>query len=105
MTTIYEIPLQTGPQIFTVSLGQTIYTLTLLYRNHPLGGWVLDIGDINNNPILTGIPLVTGTNLLQQYGYLDFGGGLYVQTTDDPDAVPTFASLGGTGLIYWVTNP
>jgi hypothetical protein len=65
------------------------------------GSWVLDIADDIGNPILSGIPLVTGANLLSQYGYLGFGGGLYVMTTSDPDAVPTFENLGDDGLLYW----
>ena len=104
MPGIYEIPLQVGtPQTFSAQLGGVSYRLTLQYRNDPAGGWVLDIASANAVPILSGIPLVTGHNLLGQYQYLGFGGGLYVQTTSDPDAVPTFSNLGDDGLLYWVT--
>lgn len=104
MPSIYEIPLQTGvPQTFTATLSGVKYTLTLQYRNDVMGGWVLDIADSSGNPIVSGIPLVTGANLLAQYAYLGFTGGLYVQTTSDPDAVPTFTNLGDDGLLYWVT--
>ena len=84
-----------------------VYNLVLLYRNDPngQGGWVLDVYDSGGNPIVTGIPLVTGENLLAQYAYLGFIGGLWVQTTSDPDAVPTFQNLGGDGQLYYVTNP
>jgi hypothetical protein len=101
----FEIPLQVGqPQVFAISLGQTPYQLTFRYRNVTNGGWVLDIADTNGNAIISGIPLVTGTNLLAQYAYLDFGGALWVQTTSDPDAVPTFENLGGDALIWWVPD-
>jgi hypothetical protein len=101
----YKIPLQPGvPQTFAATLDGVTYTLTLLYRNDPSGGWVLDIADANGNPILGGIPLVTGVNLLEQYAHLGFVGGLYVQTTSDPDAVPTFENLGSDALLYWVTT-
>lgn len=103
MSNIFLIPLSAPPQIFTAVLGGTTYTLTVQYRNTAGGGWVLDLGDVNNNPVLTGLPLVTGANLLAQYAYLGLGGGLYVQTTDDPDAVPTFTNLGTDALLYWVT--
>jgi len=88
-----------------VSLSGVSYTFTLQYRNTTMGGWVLDIGDANNNPLIQGIPLVTGANLLAQYAYLGFVGALWVQTLSDPDAVPTFQNLGIDGLLFYVTNP
>lgn len=104
MANIFEIPLQPGvPQTFSITLGDTTYQLTLLYRNVDQGGWFLDIDDGAGNPLLHGVPLVTGANLLEQYGHLGFGGGLFVQTSDDPDAVPTFENIGRDGLLYWVT--
>ena len=108
MTTAFNITVQVGtPQSFNITLGGTTYEFTLQYRNDPagLGGWCLDIADRFGNAIVQGIPLVTGINLLAQYGYLNIGngGGLWVQTTDDPDAVPTFENLGSSGQIYWVT--
>ncbi len=101
---IYQIPLTPGqPQTFPISLGGTTYTLTFRYRNTIEGGWILDIADASNNPLVNGIPLVTGANLLEQYSHLGFQGGLYVQTTTDPDAVPTFDNLGADAQLYWVT--
>ncbi len=69
--------------------------------------WVLDISDQSGTPILQGIPLVTGADLLAQYGYYNFGGGLWVSTTNNPDAVPTFDNLGGAAgdaQLYWVVE-
>jgi hypothetical protein len=103
MTTIFQVPVQTTGQTFTVTLSGVIYTFTIQYRNVPEAGWVLDIGDANNNPLVQGIPLITGADLLAQYTYLGFVGGLYVQTTTDPDAVPTFTNLGTDGQVYYVT--
>ena len=116
MTTAYAVPLQQDtssgtaqglPQTFQITLSGTVYILTVRYRNDPagMGGWVLDIADASSNDIVTGIPLVTGANLLEQYAYLGFVGGLYVQTGSDPDAVPTFDNLGGDGQLYYVTDP
>jgi hypothetical protein len=107
MSTIYAIPLQVGtPQTFTIQLSGVTYQFTLVYRNDAdTPGWVLDIADGAGNEIVQGIPLVTGVNLLAQYYHLSFGGGLYVQSTSNPDMVPTFASLGADGQLYWVTTP
>jgi predicted Zn-dependent protease with MMP-like domain len=105
MASFYKVPLQAAPQKFTIVLSGVTYTLTMQYRNTLMGGWILDIGDANNNPILQGIPLVTGVNLLDQYAYLGFVGALWVQTTTDPDEVPTYENLGTDGNVYYVTNP
>jgi hypothetical protein len=100
---IFNIPIAApGPQSFTVSLAGFDYQLTLKYRNTDDGGWTLDIADSTGNPLLSGEPLVTGIDLLDQYQHLGFNGSLYVQTTADPDAVPTFENLGTDALLYWV---
>ena len=105
MATYFNIPLQPQPQTFSIILSGTEYTFTLQYRNVEDGGWTLDIADSDNNPIVQGVPLVTGANLLEKYAYLGFVGALWVQTQSDPDAVPTFENLGTDGLLYYVTNP
>lgn len=105
MGTYFTVPLQAQPQTLTVALSGTTYVLSLSYRNTSGGGWVLDIANAAGNPILQGVPLVTGANLLRQYAYLGFVGALWVQTLDNPDAVPTFKNLGSDGLLFYVTNP
>jgi hypothetical protein len=98
------IPLQPGvPQTFSIALGGITYRLSFLYRDDPNAGWTVDIADSGGNPIVQGIPLVTGADLLAQYKHLGFGGKLVVQTTHDPDAVPTFESLGQDAQVYWVS--
>ncbi|MDD2056618.1 hypothetical protein D3C77_541250 [compost metagenome] len=99
----FEIPLSPNPQSFSITLSAVEYRLTVQFRNAEQGGWVLDIADTSNNPIIEGIPLVTGVNLLEQYGYLGFKDILWCQTTDDPDAVPTFDNLGIGSHLYWYT--
>jgi hypothetical protein len=102
-TTAFEIPLQSGPQILSITLSGVAYQLTVWWNNQ-CQSWMVDIADTNGNPILTGIPLVTGADLLEQFAYLDFGGQLVCQTQNDPDAVPTFANLGTTGNLYWIVD-
>ena len=105
MPSYFRIPLKAGaPQRLTITLGQVEYQLTLKYRNVEQGGWNLDIADAIGQPVIEGIPLVTGVDLLAQYKHLGFAGRLWVQTLSDPDAVPTFESLGGDGRLYWVSG-
>lgn len=100
-STFFEIPLVSTPQTFTIPLLGVTYNMTILWRDAPMAGWVLDIADANNNPIKQGIPLVTGADLLAQYGYLGFGGGLYVSTDGDFYATPVYGNLGTTAHLWF----
>jgi hypothetical protein len=102
--TPYEIPLTPEPQSFTIQLGGIDYYMTLAW-NRASACWVLDIADEDRLPIVNGIPLVTGLDLLEPYAHLGFTGALLVQTDFDADAVPTFDNLGITGRLYFVTEP
>lgn len=99
--TPYEIPLSPTPQSFTIPLAGATYRLTVKWCAAS-ASWTLDIADAADNAILSGIPLVTGADLLAQYGHLGIGGQLIVQTDTDPDAVPSFDDLGVTGHLYFV---
>ena len=101
---IYEIPLSPQPQTFAVPLGGVNYRLTVKWASADMGGWFLDIATPEDTPILNGIPLVTGANLLAQYDYLGFTGGLAVQTDFDVYATPTFDNLGLRSHLYFVVT-
>ena len=103
----FEIPLQATPQTLSVSLNGNTYNLTVHWCDGPTiqsPCWILDIADVNDNPLAQGIPMVTGADLLEQFGYLGIGGQLFVQTDNDPDAVPTFTNLGTIGHLYFVPD-
>lgn len=97
----FEIPLTPDGQRFTITLSGIDYQLRVQWRNSLEGGWTLDIAETSGKPIVNGIPLVTGCNLLAPYAYLGFTGVLWVQTTAEPDAVPTFDNLGAGSHLYW----
>ena len=84
----YTIPLTHEPQSFSIALGGTEYRLCI--RWYEPGGWLLDISSAADTPILAGVPLVTGCDLLAQYGYLGIGGALLVSG----DVPPTLDNLG-----------
>ncbi len=64
--------------------------------------WVLDFADQNDAPILRGIPLVTGIDLLGQHKHIIPAGMLVAQTDGDAFAVPTADNLGTKGHIFYV---
>lgn len=101
---VWEFPLSGTPQRFSMVLGGVTYQFLFLYREHTMGGWVLNIDDSLGAPLVHGIPLVTGANLLEQYGYLGFSGELWVKSDGDPDAVPSFDGLGNNSHVLWVIS-
>lgn len=97
----YEIPTGPSPRTFSIALPSGTYSMRLAYADTDQGGWWLDIGDSAGNALVCGIPLVTGCDLLAAYGYLGFGGKLFVANDGDPGAVPTYADLGSTSHMYF----
>lgn len=105
MTTGYEIPLSPQNQFFNIALNGTYYQLTTTWRaNSDVSGWFLDIADAQGNPLVQGIAIVTGADLLEQYAYLGIGGQLWVGTDGNPDAVPGETNLGITSHLWFVPN-
>jgi hypothetical protein len=101
--TAFEIPLSATPQTLSVSLVGVTYNLTVKW-NDISRAWVIDLYDQNDNLIVGGIPMVTGEDLLEPYGYLKIGGQLIVQTDTDTLAVPTFDNLGATSHLYFIPD-
>jgi hypothetical protein len=102
MATISEVPLRSAPQEFDIVLSGIVYHLRFLYCS----GWIMDILDgVSDAPLACGIPLVTGSDLLEEFSHLGIGGSMYVATDGDPYALPTFENLGTLSHLYYVTNP
>jgi hypothetical protein len=104
MAIFFEIPLKPNAQKFFVALGGIQYQMSTYWRTANAGGWFIDIFSFSGNPILTGLPLVTGLNLLEPYPALNIGNGgaLFVATDGDLYAVPTYVNLGVNSHLYFV---
>ena len=101
----YEVPLvPSTPQSLAIALAGVTYTLVVRW-NTVVSYWVLDVYDsTGSTAILTGVPLVTGADLLAQYAYLEFGGQLVCQTDYDLLAPPTWTNLGTQGHLYFLVT-
>lgn len=98
----YQLPLLPQPQTLQVLLLGVTYSLRTRWSVSQ-NCWCLDIADQDNNALVGSIPIVTGADLLEQYGYLEIGGGLYVFNTQGaPDTVPGFSNLGTTALLLFI---
>lgn len=97
---LFEVPLSAKPQSLKITLANVVYQFTVQWRTR--AGWVLDIASQDAEPIVQGLPLVTGADLLGQHKHLGIGGSLMVATDADLDAVPTYANLGTESHLYFV---
>jgi hypothetical protein len=97
-----RIPLQPYAQVFSITIAGLVYNMQTHWNNQPDTGWLLDISDANDVPILLGIPLVTGADLLEQYHYLGLfnGGYLLCGTIGNNNASPTYDNLGTDSYLY-----
>lgn len=99
--TVFEIPLTPEPQSMQVSLAGSLYGILLRWCT-AAECWVMDLSDSIGVPLVQGIPLVPGTDLLGQHAHLGVGGQLYVQSDVDKGVVPGFDTLGTTAHLYFV---
>ncbi|WP_347252903.1 phage baseplate plug family protein [Leminorella grimontii] len=98
---ISEIPLTPNNQQFNITLVGVLYKMRVIWRD-PF--WCLDISDSRSVPIINGIPLITGADLLAQYAYLNFNFGLIVLCDVDGQVNPTKTDLGRRSHLYVVTE-
>jgi hypothetical protein len=113
---VFKIPTIPGRlQRFDIVINGTRYGMRLLY-NTAAGSWMMDLIDEADVPVLAGIPLVTGVDLIAQHRHLNIGvnarDGTRVQMLvmtfamdKPPDTIPTFENLGVDGFLYYVTVP
>ena len=109
MSTIAEIPTQPGRPFSEQVTWQGVQYTLQFWWNPASYCWVLDIYDSSGaNPILTGLPLVTGTDVLGQFGYLPVAAQAVITVMSvgpgvSPDQVPDFGNLGSDGHVYLIT--
>lgn len=102
---LYEIPLTPEPQSFGISLAGRELRLAFRWAESfcpdAPGGWLMDICDAPDDlvPLVCGIPLVAGCDLLRPYEHLALGGSLFL-SGDQP---PALDDLGEGVLLLFET--
>ncbi|WP_407198969.1 phage baseplate plug family protein [Citrobacter portucalensis] len=97
---VTEISLSPDNQLFRIQLAETTYTLRVIWRDS--AGWILDVQDSSGEPLLSGVPLVTGVNLLEQYPQLGINGALLVGCDVGAPDEPTKTNLGTYSHLIFV---
>ena len=103
MSTTYEFPLRPEAQQIRIQLGTVEYIVRFGWGDTADGGWFIDISDAEAVPLLRGLALTAGENVLQQFDYLGIAGEIRVQTDGDDLVEPTYANLGSNGKVLFIT--
>lgn len=101
--TSYELPLTPNAQQFFIVLGLIQYSVTVRWCA-PSSCWNMDLAQADGTPILYGVPLVTGTDLLGQYRHLGIVGEMRVQSDGDLNRTPQYHELGVDGHLYFIVQ-
>jgi hypothetical protein len=94
------------PQVISTQFpnGSTYFLRILFTQDSDNPAWSLDIFDVDQNPIILGVPLVTGCDLLEQFGYLELGVKMFCTTDADVFAVPSLSNLGVSSHLWIQTS-
>lgn len=105
-TQFFTIPLTNVPQRFAIELaGRALIVVSKWNAEMP--AWEIDLLDgVTAQPLITSLPLVSGSDLLSQFQHLGIPGQLIIYTEGDALAPPTLDNLGAEAdLYYLVTTP
>lgn len=103
----YEIPLTTTPfdqKTFKLTLdGERNINILLKLRYYDLYElWVADVCDNSTGEeLITGMPLVPGIDLLEQYSYLNIGSAQIVAVGPTTQEQPDNETLGSAWVLLW----
>jgi hypothetical protein len=100
----FKIPLLNEPQKFAIDLNGKPFIMTSRY-NPEMPNWNLSMQDGETEEfIFTGLPLVTGLDLLSQFAHLGIEGSFIVFTDGDDLAIPTELNLGVESNLYYLVE-
>jgi hypothetical protein len=97
----YEVPLIPAPQAFQIALSAIGYQFEV-YWCWPAQCWMANLYDAHSQPLILGLPLTTGVDILGQFVYVGVPGRMVVQTDHNALVPPTFANLGIQSHLYYV---
>lgn len=96
-----EIPLNSSPeQLFSITLGGNTYDLRVKL-NSRLAQWAVSFAQ-NGTDIITGIPLVGGIDILNQYNIAI--ENMYIVNLDNPNLDPNVDNLGTVSKLFILTE-
>jgi len=107
MATYARIPTESGHPFYEIIAWGNGVSYTLYFKWNVIAlCWVLDIY-LGANPVINGIPIVTGADLLEQFGYMSLGAHTMMEAMTigpfvSPESVPNFYNFGEDGHLFLV---
>ncbi|CDZ83955.1 hypothetical protein BN1086_02089 [Citrobacter koseri] len=98
---IQEIPLTADNQQFSINIAGTTWRTSIIWRDLY---WIMDLYNDRSEAVISGIPLVTGADLLAQYAYMGLGFKLVVVCDDSTQDYPTKTDLGARSHLLVFTE-
>ena len=107
MSTTYTIPLTTDPNNSfqcALTLNGTAYTLGFFLSYNTIAGyWEMTISNaLTDTVLISGIPLLTGCNLLGQFEYMGLGSAYIINSDNNSNDSPDDTNLGTSFVLEWV---
>lgn len=97
-----EIPLNSNPeQLFSIVLNGTKYNCRVLL-NSRTGVWNISFS-IGDTSIVSGVPILSGVDILSQYPEIDIKN-IYAVNLENTDSDPTRDNLGSASKLIILTD-
>lgn len=96
-----EIPLSPDNQTFSIDIAGSRWRISIIWRER---WWVMNLADSRGNALVSGIPLVTGADLLAQHAWLGLNFTLVVACDDSAQVYPGKTDLGIRSHLYAITE-
>ena len=104
MEQLFLIPLTNVQQRFTIEMAGVSYIIVCKW-NGEMPAWTIDVlSEVTSLPIIVNLPLVAGSDLLQQFNHVGIPGKLLVYTDGNEFAPPTLANLGQEANLYYLVD-
>ena len=100
---VFEIPLSSGAQKFSIRLGENTLQIRLVWREAERVGWFIDLFDNDGLDLITGIQLRSGRNILEEHAHLGLGA-LTVSLDVDTSRDPPYDEMGSKVQLYWMAS-
>ena len=100
---LFRIPLQPIPQVFDIELNARLFRMVCRW-NPEMPAWTVCLLDgETQKPLVTCLPLVTGSDLLEQFRHLGIEGSLfvYVDGGAGTEEIPDLLTLGTEANLYY----
>jgi hypothetical protein len=102
------VPLDTFPNQtwkVSVSVNGGVQTFLVALRYNAIAGyWVMTIYNSQGVLLLDSLPMITGLNILQQYGYLQIGSIFVLNISGTAGNYPDNTNLGSDFILAWGDN-